>query len=349
MQLLKNLINKLFYSILVLVCVCTFISSIIFMGEVDPTRLSFGQRGDEKTIAKQREKLGLDEHFTTQVYRYFVDLSPINIGKVKNFEEYTYLNLASVGDNSLILKAPYLRRSYQSGRKVWNLIKEAFPVTLLLAITSFIIALVIGLLLGGISAQYFDSKLDKFIIAVSTFGYSMPSYVVAIFFAIFFAYFLYPITGLNLQGSIYEFDELGNDILVLKNLLLPALALGIRPLSVITQITRSSLLDVMSEPYVRTAHAKGLSKSRIWLKHILRNSLVPIGTAVSGWFASLLAGAFFIETVFNFRGLGSLTVNALLNYDMPLVLGCILFTSVCFILINLLTDLFYYLVDPKNR
>jgi len=167
--------------------------------------------------------------------------------------------------------------------------------------------------------------------------------------AIIFAYYFQSLTGLNIQGSIFELDELGNDIVVWKNLILPSIALGIRPLAVITQITRSSVLDVMEAPYVKTARAKGIHYRQILRKHIFKNALNPITTAITGWFASLLAGAFFVETVFNFKGLGSLTVNALLNYDLPVILACILFTSCLFIIINILTDIFQIIIDPRQK
>ena len=132
----------------------------------------------------------------------------------------------------------------------------------------------------------------------------------------------------NLTGNIFEVDDLGGDIrLVLKNLILPALTLAIRPLSVIMQLSRNSLLDVLSQDYIRTAWSKGLSYSRIIYRHALRNALNPVVTAVSGWFASLMAGVIFVEYIFGWKGLGFVIVNALNNYDFPLVLGSVVFIS----------------------
>ena len=109
------------------------------------------------------------------------------------------------------------------------------------------------------------------------------------------------------------------------------------------------MLDVLSQDFVRTATAKGLSKRVVVVKHALRNALNPLVSAISGWFAALLTGAFFVENVFNFKGLGDATVNALLNFDIPVVLGCVLFTSAVFILVNLISDLLYAWLDPRVR
>jgi peptide/nickel transport system permease protein len=227
------------------------------------------------------------------------------------------------------------------------MIAEAIPLTIYLAFSAFFIALFIGVVMGLISALKYNTALDMFILAITSLGYSLPSYVIAMAFALIFAWFLGSVTGLNIQGSIYEIDELGNDVVNWKNLILPALSLGIRPLSVITQITRSSVLDIISAPYIKTAKAKGLAYVQILWRHVLANAKNPIGTASLGWLASLLTGAFFVETVFNYKGLGSLTVNALLSYDLPLILGCILCSSVMVILINIATDLFYKFSDPR--
>jgi peptide/nickel transport system permease protein len=180
-------------------------------------------------------------------------------------------------------------------------------------------------------------------------GYSLPSYVSAILLALVFGYYLQAWTGLNVQGSLFGIDDFGDEKIFWKNLILPALALGIRPIGIITQLTRSSMLDVLSQDYIRTAKAKGLSKTKVIFKHGLRNALNPVVTAVSGWFAALLAGAFFVENVFSYNGLGKITVDALLTRDIPVVLGAILFTAFLFVIINLLVDILYTFLDPRVK
>ena len=145
-------------------------------------------------------------------------------------------------------------------------------------------------------------------------------------------------------------DEVtGERYLVIKNLILPALTLGIRPLAVIAQLTRSSMLDVLQQDFIRTAYAKGLSKTRVIFKHALRNALNPVITAITGWFAELLAGSFFIEYIFGWKGIGKITVNALEKLDYPVVTGAVLLSAFIFICINILADIIYVMVDPRIR
>jgi len=135
----------------------------------------------------------------------------------------------------------------------------------------------------------------------------------------------------------------------LKNLILPAFTLGIRPLSVIIQLTRNSLLEVLSMDYVRTATAKGLSKFVVIFKHAIRNALNPVVTVVSGWFASLLAGAVFVEYIFGWNGIGKEIVDALNNLDMPVVMGSVLLIASVFVVINIVVDILYAIIDPRIR
>jgi len=158
-----------------------------------------------------------------------------------------------------------------------------------------------------------------------------------------------PGTGLNMTGSLYSVDVWQGEFLDLQNLILPVLTLMIRPLSVIVQLTRSSLLDVMQQDYIRTARAKGLSEREVIFKHALRNALNPVITAVSGWFASLLAGAIFVEFVFGWKGLGQQMFTAIENQDMPVVMGGVIVISVAFVLINIVVDLLYAWIDPRVR
>ncbi len=157
-------------------------------------------------------------------------------------------------------------------------------------------------------------------------------------------------TGLNMFGSMYSVDDLGNgEYLDLKNLILPAITLGIRPLAVIVELTRSSMLDVMSQDYIRTAKAKGLTTYKIITRHALKNAMNPVITAVSGWLASLMAGAVFVEYVFDWKGVGVIIVDALEKYDFPVVMGVLLFISIILVIINIFVDILYGLLDPRIR
>ncbi len=347
--MLSYFFNRIGYGVLVLFLVTIIVSSIVYLSPVDPTRLTFGQRMDERTVELKRKQLGLDLPLHQQVIKYLADVSPVLICQRDNWSSDYEGKYITIGAFALGVKKPFLRSSYQSGRSVSVILLEAFPNTLYLSLVAIGLAIVLGILLGIVAALNKGTWIDNSVLFVSTLGYSVPSYVTAIVLGVIFGYYMRDLTGLNIQGSLYEIDDLGDDIVVWKNLLLPAIALGIRPIAIVTQLMRSSMLEVMDEKYVLAARAKGLSRFGVIKSHILRNALNPVITALSGWFAALLAGAFFVEFIFNFKGLGFITVNALLNYDIPVVLGALLFTSSLFIVINIAVDLLYGFLDPRIK
>jgi peptide/nickel transport system permease protein len=178
-------------------------------------------------------------------------------------------------------------------------------------------------------------------------GVAAPSFVVALLMAYVFGYLLAPWTGLSMTGSLQQLDALNGWVWVPKNLLLPALTLGIRPLSVVVQLTKDSVSDVLAQDYVRTARAKGLHPFRVWWKHVWPNALNPVVTALSGWLSSMLAGAVFVEYVFGWQGMGKLTVDALMVFDLPVVMGVVLWSGLLFVLMNILVDWLYTVLDPR--
>lgn len=327
------------------------ISSIIYLAPVDPARLTFGQRTEGAALERKQAELFLDQPLHVQMLKYLHDVSPVGYGDGQRYAAagVSYYKLGPTGSRGILLKMPYLRQSYQTGRDVSTLLADAIPKTAILAIAAMMIAIFFGILMGIIAALVKDTWLDQLIIGVSVLGISVPSYVSAIVLALIFGYLLRDYTGLNIQGSIFDIDDMGEEVIVWKNLILPAIALGVRPLAIITQLMRSSLLDILSQDYMRTAKAKGLVFREVITRHAVKNSLNPVFTAVTGWFASLLAGAFFVENVFNFKGIGGLTINALVNYDIPVLLGCVIFVCVVFIVINVLVDYGYRLFDPKVK
>ena len=192
--------------------------------------------------------------------------------------------------------------------------------------------------------------MDNLIQIISTLGMSVPSFFSAIIFAWIFGFLLSDITGLNMTGSLYELDDFGNEYqLKLKNLILPSIVLGIRPIAVISMMMRNSLIEVLKKNYVITAYAKGLSTFEVVYKHCIKNSLNPVVTALSGWFASLLAGSVFVEYIFGWNGLGKEIVNSLNTLDVPVVIGSVLIVSFSFILINIFVDEIYKLLDPRIK
>lgn len=325
----------------------------------DPARMMLGQRADAESIAVINRDLGRDKPLALQYINYLNDLAPLSFHNNSDPQNYFYLapdkyapytTLLKVGKVSAVLKAPYLRRSYQSQRKVGEIITSAFPQTAVLAIVAMLFALVMGITLGVVSALHKDSWVDRATLLLSTLGMSLPSFFAAILIAWFFAYVLADWTHLNMFGNLYTVDDYGEgEYLDLKNLILPALTLGIRPLATLTQLTKNSMLEALSQDYIRTARAKGLSRHRVVVHHALRNALNPVVTSAGGWFASLLAGAVFVEYVFDWKGMGIVIVDGLEKYDFPVVMGSILFVCLLLVAINIVTDIIYGILDPRVR
>jgi ABC-type dipeptide/oligopeptide/nickel transport system permease component len=430
---LNFILRKLFYGILVLWGVISFVFLIFSIKPGDPARMMGGQHATAEVIATIKKDLGLDLPLYKQYLFYLNDVLPVSILEKNNKQsriyndasKYSVLAAVSLGKNKeLVLKKPYLRRSYQSRKKVSDIIWESFPGTFVLAIVAMSFALIVGLFAGVFSALYKSSFFDNSTIFLSVLGMSGPSFFMAILISwlggyvwyettslpvlpfVFFIYgliaytylrlkqkkklwplslissgfkfffiglvlwaiagliqFLFPSinlsfitntfdlpgTGLEMTGSLYEYDVYTGKYLSLKNLILPALTLGIRPLAVIIQLTRSSMIEVMDQDYIRTAKAKGLNMREIVWKHALKNTLNPIITAVSGWFASMLAGAVFIEFVFGWKGLGLELYNSLIKDDLPVVMGSVLFIAAIFVIMNILVDIIYGILDPRIR
>jgi peptide/nickel transport system permease protein len=279
------------------------------------------------------------------------DLSPIGLHEntKESFEKYRFVKMFAVGSKVIALKWPYLRRSYQTKRNVTTILSETVPNTLVLAASSMLFATVVGIFLGVISAVNKGTCIDYAANAFAILGISAPSFFAGIIIAWLFGFVWSDYTGLNMSGSLYSYDPFKGEVMTLKNLWLPMITLGLRPLSIIVQLTRSSMLDVLSQDYIRTAKAKGLRRNAIIYKHALKNALNPVITAISGWFASLLAGSFFVEYVFGYNGLGRATVSALEMSDFPVVMGSILFIAMIFVVINILVDVLYAFVDPRIK
>lgn len=350
--MLRFLLSKILYGLAVLAGVVVVIFFLFNILPADPARMTQGQRSDVQSLEAVRKEFGLDRPTHIQFLLYINDLSPIAIHQndEANMEKYHYFRLFNVGgEQTLVLKKPYLRRSYQTKREVTSILAETVPNTLILATTAMIFATVLGIFLGVLAAVYKDTWIDQSAIAGSILGISAPSFFAGIIIAWLFGFVLSDYTGLNMSGSLYDYDPFKGEVLVWKNLILPMLTLGLRPLAIIMQLTRSAMLDVLQQDYIRTAKAKGLSKSTVVIKHALRNALNPVVTAVSGWFASLLAGSFFVEYIFGFNGLGKATVDALEMADLPVVMGAILFIAFIFVIINILADLLYTVLDPRVK
>lgn len=451
----RYIFKKIIYGLVVLFGVVTTVFFLFNAKSANPEYMLGGQNATKEVLENIRKDLGLDLSMDKRYLLYLNDLSVLSVHETKDkksriyldSEKYDAVSLFKLGkDRVLVLKAPYLRQSYVTKRKVADIIADKLPNTILLAITAISIATFLGILLGIFATIYKGSFFDNSALIFAVLGMSAPSYVMAIviswiggilwseitflpsfpfflaIFGAFLGYFMYksgqnksgtkakqidpkednvfqkkprwekgailsmagrgfvlgigiwllatminsfanfefiplmshffqlPGTGLNLTGALVVMDDYtGADVYEWKNLILPAITLGIRPLAIVTQLMRSSLLDVLSQDYIRTAKAKGLAPFAVIVKHGLKNALNPVVTAISGWFASLLAGSVFVERVFDFKGLGDEIVSALQNDDLPLVMGAVLVIATFFVLINITVDIIYGFLDPRIR
>jgi peptide/nickel transport system permease protein len=354
---LAFIIRRLIYGFFVLFGVLTLVFFIFNILPGDPARMMLGQRADQDAIDEINRELGLDKSILCQYALYLNDLSPVSYhssnaldGSFYEESKYGGSTFFQADAFSLVVKAPYLRKSYQSKKDVSSILFESLPETAVLALASIAIASVLGILLGVLSALYQDQWIDKILLLLATSGMALPSFFVGIIFAWLFGYVWSDWTGLNMSGSLYEVDDLGRGEYVnWSNLVLPALTLGIRPLSVVLQLSRNSMLEVLSMDYVRTARAKGLTTRSTLFNHALRNALNPVVTTISGMFASLMAGAVFVEIIFSWKGIGWEIVNALEKYDLPIVMGAVLIIAVIFVVVNILVDILYGVLDPRVR
>jgi peptide/nickel transport system permease protein len=351
-------LQKITYAILTLFGVITVIFLLFNILPGDPARMMLGQNETAEQVAIVKKKYGFDKPVGKQYLYYLNDLSPLSFHS-NNPEDYTFLSenkytvskLFVIGKTEVVIKIPYLRESFQiNDKKVCAVIAVTLPNTFILAVSAIFIAMLIGVLLGIVSAMFKDGWIDKAIQLFSTLGMSVPSFFSAIIFAWLFGFVLHKYTGLNMTGSLYEVDDFGEGKYIQwKNLILPAFVLGIRPLAVVSQLMRNSLLEVMGTDYIRTAKAKGLALFTIIRKHALKNALNPVVTAISGWFASMLAGAVFVEYIFGWNGLGKEIVDALNTLDLPVIMGAVIIIATLFIIINIFVDVIYGWLDPKIR
>ncbi len=337
------------------------VSLVFFLFNVlpgDPAQMMLGQNESSEQLALVNKKYGFDLPVSRQYFLYLNDLSPLSIhstdeGDLSYFSTEKYSSFPLIQNNHYVLtfKWPYLRTSYQKrGKKVSTVITETFSNTFILAVSSIFIAIILGIVLGIVATLLHNTWIDRWLQFVSTLGMSVPSFFSAILFSWFFGFLYHHYTGLEMSGSLYEIDDFGEGrVLQLKNLVLPAVVLGIRPIAVIIQLMRSSLLEVLSQDYIKTAYSKGLSTYHVIYKHGIKNALNPLVTVISGWFASLLAGAVFVEYIFGWKGMGKEIVTALNTLDIPVIIGIVLTLSSLFILINLLVDFIYTQLDPQVK
>ena len=328
------IIKRLIQLIPVIIGVTIIAFSLIHLAPGDPARTMLGQHATQQELNEIREKYGLDE----PVYVQYA----------------LWLNGVLHGD---------LGRSILTKELVVIEILERFPNTIELAIAAMIFAIIIGGLAGIISASKQYSITDYTVMGFALFGISMPVFWLGIMLMLIFGVILgwlpiggridliipfQRVTGFMVLDSIItgNFNAL---ISILKHLILPAIALGTIPMAIIARVTRSSMLEVLRQDFIRTERAKGLSERTVIYKHAVRNAMVPVVTVIGLNFGLLLSGAILTETVFSWPGLGRLVVNSVYQRDYPLVVGCILIFAIVFVVVNLITDILYTYIDPRIK
>ena len=303
---------------------------LMFTAVPDPARQLAGQQADPEVIADLRAQFGLDLPVHQRYFRWLSDLSPVGPTA-----------------DGWGMRWPSLGQSYVLSEGVGELLLSAFPATMLLATSAMLIALILGIPLGLLAARSPGSVVDRVLVGGSVLGMSAPSFFMAVLVGYLFAVRWGPWTGLPLTGSLWDLSTDGSRVVAWRNLVLPALTLGMRPLAVLAQLTRGAALEVLAAPHVRTARAFGASPGEVLRGHVFRNAMNPVLTSASGWLAQLLAGAVFVEFVFGWRGLGFLLFDALEQQDLPVVMGGVMLVSLMFVLVNALTDRAYRWLDPR--
>ncbi len=334
-MILRFLVRRLGLMAIILLSVSFIVFSSVRLIPGDPAQIMLGERATEESLNRLRQQLGLDQPFITQYGNYVVRI----------------VTQGNLGD-SIVTNNPVLQE-----------IKQKFPATIELAFAAMFIALLVGVSTGILAAVYRNSWIDNLSMVTALTGVSMPIFWLGlILMMIFSAYLgwlplsgrlsmiseLEPVTNFYLIDSILAKD-LFSFVDALKHLILPAVTLATVPTAIIARMTRASMLDVLDQDYVKTAHAKGVSKAKVVLYHALRNASIPITTIAGLQLGLLLSGAVLTETIYAWNGLGSYVVNAVSARDFPVVQGCVLVFAFTFVMVNLLVDLSYFALDPRMR
>jgi ABC-type dipeptide/oligopeptide/nickel transport system permease component len=303
--MLAFVVRRLMLSIPTLIGVMVVVFLLLYVAPGDPVQDMVGERADAETIARLRKELHLDEPVAKQFVLYAGGVLKGDLG------------------NSYITQRPIIQD-----------IKERFPKTLLLAGTAMLLASVLGITIGVLSARNPGGWFDRLGLGLAYLGISFPVYWVGLILILIFAVTLKWLPPSGYGGIEY--------------LILPALALGSRSIAFLARVTRSSMLEVMGGDFVRTARAKGLRERVVIGRHALRNALIPIITVLGLDFGYYLTGSILTETIFSWPGIGRYVVNAIARRDLPAINGTVLFLSIVFVLVNLITDLAYAKADPRG-
>lgn len=312
--MLTTLLRRLLATIPVMAIVAVIVFSLLYLTPGDPAAVLAGEQATTADIERLRTSLGLDEPYLVRFGQW--------LGGVVQ------------GD---------LGTSIFSRRPVMDLIVQRLEPTIALSVASLAIAVLIAVPLGVVAAWRSGGIIDRLAMSFAVLGFSLPVFVLSY---LLIALISVELKWLPVQGYVPIAHGFGP---FARHLVLPAMSLGIVNAALIARITRTTMLEVLNQDYIRTARAKGLSVRRVLVRHALKNAAVPIVTVIGISFALLISGVVVTETVFNIPGLGRLTVDAILRRDYPVIQGVILVFSATYVIVNLLVDLSYRLFDPRIR
>lgn len=332
--MLKYIVKRILMLIPVLIGVSIIVFLIMRVFSPDPAPIVLGQHATAETVEKWREANGLN--------------SPVYV------QYFDFIKGALTGD---------FGTSYYSKTPVIKEIMSRFPATIELAIAAIIFASIFGIIIGVISSVKKNSIFDSSGMILALVGVSMPIFWLGILLIILFSGILHILpSGSRIDPLLQPYSGTGFyliDTLIsgdmeafadtVKHLILPAVALGMYSMAIITRMTRSSMLETLNQDYIRTARAKGLKEGRVVSRHALRNAMIPVTTVIGLQLGSLLGGAVLTETVFSWPGIGHYTVECILKSDFPVVQGVVLLIACIFVLINLVVDIFYAFLDPRIK
>jgi peptide/nickel transport system permease protein len=310
----KYLAKRLWSLIPVMFVVATLVFFLIHLTPGDPASIILGPDAPQEALVELRARLGLDQPLPVQFARWFGQVLQGNLGE------------------SIFLRRP-----------VTQAIVERLEPTLLLAGMATLFAVIIGIPTGVLAAVYRNTWLDRLFMSIAVLGVSMPNFWLALNLILLFALVL---ALLPVSGYVPLTDD---PLLTLRFLLLPAFSLGFPQSALIARMTRGSMLDVLSQDYVKTARAKGLSEQLVIYKHALKNTMITVITVIGIGLAITLSGSVVIETIFGLPGIGRLIINSVLRRDYPVIQGAVLFIAASYVLVNLLIDLLYVYLDPRIK
>ncbi len=319
---MKQIAARIAWSVGLILAVIVMCFSLVHLAPGDAALVIAGESGagDPELIEQIREDLGLDDPYLVQLSRYVGDVASGDFGT-----------------------------SYRFNEPVTSLIGDRIWPTILLVTTALLFAIVIGVLVGVFTARQPESPVSHGVTVFSLVGYSMPvfwtGYLLIIAFASNVRWF--PVAGM--RDVRFEGNRFEEWLDIAHHLVLPALTLGLIYLAQYSRLSRASMLEVLQSDYVRTARAKGLAERKVVYKHALRNAVIPVITIAGLQFGALLSGALLVETVFNWPGLGRLAADSVFQRDAPVLLGVLICSAVLVVVINILTDVVYRMIDPRIR